>query len=90
MNHLNYELDASEGDIAEVTLDRAANVLLMDHANYDDYNHGRNYRYFGGYATKSPVRLAVPRGGRWHIVVDLGGGAGEVRAAVGLLSSASA
>jgi hypothetical protein len=30
MNHLNYEFDASEGDVAEVTPDRAANVLLLD------------------------------------------------------------
>jgi hypothetical protein len=90
MNHLNYEFDASQGDIAEVTLDRAANVLLMDSANYDAYNHRRSFRYEGGYATKSPVRLAVPRAGHWHIVVDLGGGPGQVRAFVSLLSGASA
>jgi hypothetical protein len=89
MNHLNYEFDASEGDIAEVTLDRAANVLLMDSASYDDYRHGRPYRSDGGYARKSPVRLAVPRPGHWHVVVDLGGGAGQVRAFVSLLSGTS-
>jgi hypothetical protein len=89
MNHLNYEFDATQGDIAEVTLDRAANVLLMDPANYDAYIHGRPYRYDGEYATKSPVRLAVPRAGHWHVVVDLGGGPGQVRAFVSLLSGAS-
>jgi hypothetical protein len=89
MKHLNYEFDASEGDVAEVTLDRAANVLLMDPANYDQYNHGRSYKYDGGYATKSPVRLAIPKTGHWHVVVDLGGGAGQVRALVSLLSGAS-
>ncbi len=57
MNNLDCEFDASEG---EVTLDRTANVLLMDPANYDDYKHGRNYRYYGGYATRSPVHLVVP------------------------------
>jgi hypothetical protein len=89
MNHLNYEFDAGQGDIVEVTLDRAANVLLIDPANYHEYNHGRNYRYYGGYTTKSPVRLAVPRAGRWHVVVDLGGGAGQVRASASLLSGVS-
>ncbi len=88
MNHLNTEFDATKDDIAEVTLDRAANVLLLDPANYDDYSQGRDYRYFGGYATKSPVRLAVPRTGHWHVVVDFGGGAGQVRAAVRLLGGA--
>ena len=79
MDHLNYEVDASQGDVAEVVLDRAANVLLMDPANYDDYSNGRSFRYYGRYATKNPVRLAVPRAGHWHVVVDLGGDAGQVR-----------
>ena len=89
MNHLNYEFDASEGDLAEVTLDRAVNVLLMDSDNYDDYRHGRTYRYDGGHSTKSPVSLTIPKAGHWHVVVDLGGGAGEVRASARLLSGAS-
>jgi len=89
MNHLNYDFDASQGDDAEVTLDRAANVLLMEPADHDDYVHGRPYRYGGGYATRSPVRLAIPRDGHWHVVVELGGGPGQVRAFVSLLSGAS-
>ena len=76
-------------DIAEVTLDRASNVLLMDPVSYDDCSHGRGYRYEGGYARKSPVRSTVPKSGHWHIVVDLGGGAGQVRAFMSLLSEAT-
>jgi hypothetical protein len=90
MNHLNYEFDADAGDVAEVTLDRAANVLLMDSFNYSSYQQGRKYHYDGGYSTKSPVRLAVPERGHWHVVVDLGGGPGQVRATTRLLSGASA
>ena len=41
MNHLNYEFDAEAGNVAEVTLDRAANVLLMDSSNYNEYKQGR-------------------------------------------------
>jgi len=88
-DHLNYEFDASQGDVAEVTLDRAANVLQTDPANYDDYNHGRSFQYYGGYATTSPVRLAIPKEGHWHVVVDLGGDAGQVRASWRLLGGAS-
>jgi hypothetical protein len=90
MDHLHYEFDASEGDVIEVTLDRAANVQLVDPPNYVDYNNGRGYRYYGGYATTSPVRLAVPRTGKWHVVIDFGGGAGQVRARARLLSGATA
>ena len=90
MNHLNFEFDASLGDTAEVTFDRAANIMLLDASNYAAYVGGRKYRYYGGYATRSPARLAIPSDGHWHVVVDLGGGAGRVRATVQLLSGLTA
>src|SRR5438132_13946865 len=79
MDHLHYKFDANPGDVIEVMLDRAANVQLLDPANYENYTNGRGYRYHGGYATTSPVRLTVPRAGTWHVVIDFGGGAGQVR-----------
>lgn len=90
MDYLHYEFDANGGDVIEVTLDRAANVQLLDPANFENYKNGRGYRYHGGYATTSPVRLAVPRDGKWHVVIDLGGGAGRVRAVPRLISEATA
>ena len=60
INHLDFEFIGGPGTIAEVTLNRAANVLLMDPANYGEYSQGRAYRYYGGYATVSPFRLVVP------------------------------
>ena len=90
MTHLNYELDATLGDTAEVRFDRAANIMLLDATNHAAYVSGRKYRYYGGYATTSPARLAIPASGHWHVVIDLGGGAGRVRATVQLLSGVTA
>lgn len=90
MKYLHYEVDAGQGDTVEVVLDRSANVQLLDPANYENYKSGRGFRYSGGYATTSPVRLAVPSAGRWHVIIDLGGGAGHVRASVQVLSGAEA
>ncbi len=89
MDHLHYDFDAGPGDTIEVTLDRAANVQLLDPTDYENYKAGRGYRYHGGYATTSPVRLAVPQSGHWHVVIDLGGVAGRVRAGARLLSGAA-
>lgn len=71
----------SRGDVVEVTLSgSAANVMLMDSSNFSSYKNGRSFRYTGGLARQSPVRLQVPSSGRWHAVVDMRGLRGNVRA----------
>jgi hypothetical protein len=82
MNFLHSEFDLEAGDAVVVDLDSQANVLLMDWSNFDAYQNGRSYRYYGGHAEKTPVRLVAPRKGHWHLVVDLGGYAGTVKAGV--------
>ncbi len=60
----------------------------MDSDNFALYQSGRPFHYFGGYAKTSPFLLKAPRSGRWHVVVDLGGYAGQVRAGVKVLETA--
>jgi hypothetical protein len=91
MEYLHKELDLAQGDLVEVTLSgNAANVQLLDPPNYQAYRDKRQYRYYGGYFTSSPVRLDAPYPGHWHLIIDLGGNAGSVRASVRVLSSTSA
>lgn len=82
MNYLHYELQLSGQDLVEVTLDRQANVRLLDDLNYSSYQRGGQHRYYGGLAKSSPVRLRPPHAGHWHLVVDLGGYPGTVTASV--------
>jgi hypothetical protein len=89
MDYLHHELNLQAGDIVEVTLDHAANVLLLDPSNYSAYQQRCAFRYWGGHATQSPFRIAAPHAGRWHLVIDLGGAAGTVRASVRVLSGAT-
>jgi hypothetical protein len=90
VNFLHKEFDLSTGDVVEVTLDNSANVQLLDPSNYQTYRDGRQYHYYGGYVTTSPFQITPPHAGHWHLVVDLGGNAGKVRASVRVLSSATA
>ena len=92
MNFSYYELGhRSGGEIVEVTLSgNAANVFLVDSANYSAYKSGRQYRYFGGHATRSPVRLQVPSSGQWYLVIDMGGHSGSVRHSMRILPGALA
>ncbi len=74
MQHLYKDLGPrSKGDIVEVTLDRGANVRLMDTGNYNAYKNGKRHRFHGGLAKTSPVRLPIPSTGRWHVAIDMQG-----------------
>lgn len=88
MNFLHYEFDLSGNDVVEVTLDKQANVRLLDDANYSLYKSWERHRYFGGLAKSSPVRIPAPHEGHWHLVIDLGGYAGTVRASARALQEA--
>ena len=74
------------GEVVEVTLSGAANVLLMDSSNFNSYRQGGRHHYFGGRATHSPFRVPIPSAGHWHVAIDLGGYAGSVRAGVRVFS----
>ena len=82
MNFLHYKVDLSPGEGVEVTLDKRANVKLLDDTNFRAYQNGQQHRYYGGEAVRSPVRLTPPHSGRWHIAIDLGGYSGSVKASV--------
>ena len=80
MIHLQWELESGPDELIEVTLNGPSNVMLMDPENYQNYSRGQFFQYYGGYAETSPAELRAPRPGRWHVVVDLGGRPGHLRA----------
>jgi len=82
MNFLHYEVQLGSSDVVEVTLDKQANVRLLDDTNFSNYQRGQKYTYYGGLATKSPAHLRPPQSGHWHVVIDLGGYSGTVNASV--------
>ena len=82
MNYLHEDFSLHSGDVVVVTLDSQANVRLLDDVNFSRYQRGEQHSYFGGLAQVSPVRIPVPHAGHWHVVIDLGGYAGKIRASV--------
>lgn len=81
--HLKYDLGTvKRGSTVVVTLKNQANVQLMTASQYRNYQAGRRYRYTGGGAKTSPVRLSVPSTDHWYVALDLGGLAGKIQAGV--------
>ena len=85
MKSLHWEFDLTDGDVVQVELNKQANVRLLDDTNFHAYGAGRQHRYHGGLAKQSPTNLAAPHAGHWHVVVDLGGYGGTVRASVSVI-----
>ena len=86
MQFIKHDLNhRSAGAVVEVELSNAANVRLLDSANFQSYRSGRRHNFYGGYSKRSPIHLQIPRSGHWYIVVDLGGHSGRVRSSVRVL-----
>ena len=79
MNYNYQEANLEAGDVIRVTLDKQANVILLDNSNYQRFKSGRDYKHFGGLATRSPVDIVVPSTGHWYLVINTGGYPGSVR-----------
>ena len=88
MSFIQHDLGYREsGDVVEVALTgNAANVRLMDSPNFNSYRRGQPYRYQGGLAKQSPVRLQIPSSGNWVVAVDMQGLRGTVRSTARMLS----
>lgn len=81
---LHYQFEAREGDTVVVTLDKQANIRVMDPSNFSRYRQGQRHQYLGGRMPESPARIRLPHSGHWHVAVDMGGFSGSVRASVSL------
>ncbi len=53
----------------EVKLERAADVFLVDSNNFQKYNSGKEFKYYGGHYTHTPVQISVSGSGRWYLIV---------------------
>lgn len=89
MHFLHYTLDLGSRDVVQVELDVEAYLRLMNDENYEIYRQGKNYRYYGGLAEKSPANIKPPSRGHWHLCIDLGGKDGEINAQVHIVQEVS-
>ena len=85
MRFLHTDFSGGPDLFASVTLDRGANVMLLDDVAFASYKRGGSFRYYGGWASRSPVVLSPPHYAHWHVVIDLGGQSGTVCAGVRIL-----
>ena len=82
MSYLHSQVKTNPGQAILVNLSGTeANVLVMDEHNFRNYQSRGQFTYFGGHFKRSPA-IVRPPAGDWNVVIDLGGFAGSVQAAV--------
>jgi hypothetical protein len=82
VNFLHTDFYGGPNDVVLVTLDHQANVMLLDDMAFSSYKSGRPFSYHGGWATQSPFEMRPPSNGHWHVVIDLAGSRGQIRAGI--------
>ena len=85
MQFLHFALSAGPDNIIQVNFDRRANVRLMDELNYQKYRMKKRYVFSGGLYDPPRIDLRPSLKGKWHVIVDLEGLGGDVRASVDIL-----
>jgi hypothetical protein len=85
VNFLHYEIKAGPAEIIRVNINREANVRLLDPLNFAKYRLGKRCQPTAGPETYGPVQFVPPFKGVWHVVVDMEGRSGTVRASVDVL-----
>jgi hypothetical protein len=87
-NHVRLHL--ARGARVEVTLSRrGANVRLMTDLDFNRYQNGAEYSYYGENVDGTLYNLFAPEAGWWNLVVDLGGAPGSVNASYSIFPPAT-
>lgn len=86
MTFLHYQIKADPSKIVQVTIDGEATVKLLDTLNFSKYRLGKEHTFQGGLYPPSAIEFRVPVKDVWHVVIDLGGKKGEVKASVKLIN----
>ncbi|WP_035293794.1 DUF1883 domain-containing protein [Clostridium sp. KNHs214] len=65
-------VDSSGHVTVEVQLNHSSNVFLVNSINFQRYQSGESFSYYGGYYDHTPVKISVNESGRLYLIVDNG------------------
>lgn len=80
MKFLHWQIPGNQGAVIRVVLDSPAYVRLLDPLAYEQYKRGSKFEGLGGWSDKLEIEFIYPYKGIFHVTVDMGGAAGEVKA----------
>lgn len=87
MDFLHQREHLNKDDIVEVDCSHQCNIVLLNDNNFTKYKNGKTYTHHGGggFFKKLPARLQTPSTGYWNIVLDISGGAANIKHSVTII-----
>jgi Domain of unknown function (DUF1883) len=76
------------GDVVVVTCSQPCNVKLTDDNNFNRYEIGRSYNFYGGFFRELPARILAPDEGYWNITIDIGEGTATIKHTIDVIRGA--
>lgn len=80
MTFLHWKIPGNAGDMVRIQMDTPAYVRMLDPLNFEHYKRGSKFDGDGGWSDRLDVEFTLPYKGTFHVVVDLGGNAGSLKA----------
>lgn len=71
---LGFQMTTGPDMVVEVTLNKAANVYLVNSQGYQNYLNGKEFKSYGGFAESFPYYIWIPSSNHWYVIVDNGDG----------------
>lgn len=82
MEYIHYQIRVFPHNKVIVTLDKQANIKLLNNIMYERYKSGKNVKASLEFIDSGGVSFKVPYKGEWHVIIEHGIYHGEITARV--------
>ena len=82
MEFIHYQVRVFPHNKITVTVDKQANIKLLNNIMYERYRSGKNVKASLEFLDSGSTSFKVPYKGEWHIIVEHGNYQGEITARV--------
>ena len=82
MQYIHYQIKVFPHNNIVVTVDKQANIKLLNNIMYERYKSGKNVKPSLAFLDSGGTSFKVPYKGEWHVIIEHGNYQGELTARV--------
>lgn len=86
MDFIYKEVWLDHNQAVQVQCSHQCNMMLLNDTSFQNYRNGRQFNYFGGFYKQFPAQIIPPSSGKWHFVLDIGGGRANIQYKINIVT----